>query len=422
MRKIREVLRLKHERGLSHQAVVSGVRRRRWDGQSVFAEGIQQCGLGWPLPAELDDAALDARTLFRRPAPVRDRARPDCAYIHRELKRNGVTRLQLLWEEYLRVHSDTRLPLHAVLRDLPAMGAAAAAVDAAGAPRRREKCSARRKWNIHRLFRQAAGARREVLRLKPAYGGACRRVELFVAVLGASSLTYAEATETQQLPDWVDAHIRHGGVLRRRDHAVGPRPVEERRHSPLPLRARRQPHLRRSRGSLRRRRRAGTPEEAPRQGCRRRERTAGPALDTGPAPRPDLLRARPAQRGDPRPARRAERPADEEAGRQPPRPPRAARPPGTAAPARYALHPRALEAVPRQHRLPRRGRAPRLQACRTNWSASRSRSATPPTRSRSSIAASASCRTAGATTDSRRPWPSTCPAPTARMPNGRRRG
>ena len=33
-----------------------------------------------------------------------------------------------------------------------------------------------------------------------------RRVELFVAVLGASSLTYAEATETQQLPDWVNAH------------------------------------------------------------------------------------------------------------------------------------------------------------------------------------------------------------------------
>ena len=38
--------------------------------------------------------------------------------------------------------------------------------------------------------------------------GATRRVELFVAVLGASRLTYAEATETQQLPAWVDAHVR----------------------------------------------------------------------------------------------------------------------------------------------------------------------------------------------------------------------
>ena len=38
--------------------------------------------------------------------------------------------------------------------------------------------------------------------------GEVRRVELFVTVLGASSLTYAEATATQQLPDWVDAHVR----------------------------------------------------------------------------------------------------------------------------------------------------------------------------------------------------------------------
>ena len=38
--------------------------------------------------------------------------------------------------------------------------------------------------------------------------GELRPVELFVSVLGASSLTYAEATETQQLPDWVNAHIR----------------------------------------------------------------------------------------------------------------------------------------------------------------------------------------------------------------------
>jgi len=33
-------------------------------------------------------------------------------------------------------------------------------------------------------------------------------VELFVAVLGASSLTYAEAVESQKLDDWVGAHTR----------------------------------------------------------------------------------------------------------------------------------------------------------------------------------------------------------------------
>ena len=69
---------------------------------TLYLKRTAQQGLGWPLPAELDDAALDAQ-LFPRPVLVRDRVRPDCAYIHRELKRDGVT-LQLLWEEYAGVH------------------------------------------------------------------------------------------------------------------------------------------------------------------------------------------------------------------------------------------------------------------------------------------------------------------------------
>ena len=101
MRKIREVLRLKHERGLSHRAIAQacaiGVGT-----VTLYLKRTAQQGLGWPLPAELDDAALDAQ-LFPRPVLVRDRVRPDCAYIHRELKRDGVT-LQLLWEEHLQVH------------------------------------------------------------------------------------------------------------------------------------------------------------------------------------------------------------------------------------------------------------------------------------------------------------------------------
>ena len=103
MRKIREVLRLRHEQGLSHQAVAQacavGVGT-----VNHYLQRAAQSGLSWPLPDELDDAALDGR-LFRRPAPVSNRARPECAYIHRELKRDGVT-LQLLWEEYLQVHPD----------------------------------------------------------------------------------------------------------------------------------------------------------------------------------------------------------------------------------------------------------------------------------------------------------------------------
>lgn len=106
MRKIREVLRLKREQRLSHQAVaqacavgVGTVNR--------YLQRAAQSRLVWPLAAELDDAALEAR-LFPRAVPVHERIRPDCAYIHRELKRKGVT-LQLLWEEYARVHPDRNL-------------------------------------------------------------------------------------------------------------------------------------------------------------------------------------------------------------------------------------------------------------------------------------------------------------------------
>ena len=59
MRKIREVLRLKHERGLSHRAIAQacaiGVGT-----VTLYLKRTAQQGLGWPLPAELDDAALEA--------------------------------------------------------------------------------------------------------------------------------------------------------------------------------------------------------------------------------------------------------------------------------------------------------------------------------------------------------------------------
>ena len=188
MRKIREVLRLKHERGLSHRAIAQacaiGVGT-----VTLYLKRTAQQGLGWPLPAALDDAALEAQ-LFPRPAPVRDRVRPDCAYIHRELKRDGVT-LQLLWEEHLQVHPSGY--------------------------RYTQFCELYRQWvkrlrpsmrQIHRAgektFIDFSGKRPSLVDRRT---GELRPVELFVSVLGASSLTYAEATRTQQLPDWVDAHI-----------------------------------------------------------------------------------------------------------------------------------------------------------------------------------------------------------------------
>jgi transposase len=38
--------------------------------------------------------------------------------------------------------------------------------------------------------------------------GEVRQAQVFVAVLGDSNYTYAEATWTQQLPDWIGSHVR----------------------------------------------------------------------------------------------------------------------------------------------------------------------------------------------------------------------
>ena len=222
MRKIRKILRLRHEQGLSHREIAQACAIGPGT-VSRYLERAASRGLGWPLPPELDDTGLAAR-LFPRGAPVHDRARPDCAHIHRELRRDGVT-LQLLWEEYLQVHPTGY--------------------------RYTQFCEIYRQWarrlrpsmrQVHRggekTFIDFSGKRPALVDRRT---GELRRVELFVAVLGASKLTYAEATETQQLPDWVDAHVHMvdyfgGATALRRHRAVDPRPAPKRRHPPLPLR------------------------------------------------------------------------------------------------------------------------------------------------------------------------------------------
>ena len=102
MRQIRQVLRLKHEMGLSQRAIA----RACSVGVGTVCEYLRRAtaaGLSWPLPAEMDEAALE-RMLFPPPAPGgTPRPLPELAWIHQELRSPGVT-LQLLWHEYLEVH------------------------------------------------------------------------------------------------------------------------------------------------------------------------------------------------------------------------------------------------------------------------------------------------------------------------------
>jgi transposase len=187
MRRIKEVLRLKLDIGLSHRQIVaaSGVSLGAVSKLVRLAEGA---GLTWAALAELDDEQIEAR-LCRKAAPVkRKRAPPDCGLIHRELHRKGVT-LQLLWEEYVDAHGAaatyryTQFCQH--YRDY------------AGQLKR----SMRQEHRAgEKLFADFAGPTLTIL--DPA-GGAATAAHIFVAVLGASNYTYACATAAEGTVDWI---------------------------------------------------------------------------------------------------------------------------------------------------------------------------------------------------------------------------
>jgi transposase len=146
----------------------------------------------WPLPASLDDAELEKR-LFPPPVtlPADERAVPDWPLVHRELKRKGVT-LQLLWDEYKEANPQGfqyswfcehyrawQGKVDVVMRQDHRAG--------------------------EKLFVDYAGQTVEIIERDT---GEVRDAQIFVAVLGASNYSYAEATLTQTLPDWIGSHVR----------------------------------------------------------------------------------------------------------------------------------------------------------------------------------------------------------------------
>jgi transposase len=191
MRKIIEVLRLRFEAGFSHERIAAATRISK-GAVTEYLRRARESGIGWPPPAQLDDAQLEA-LLFPRAAPhVERHAMPDFAHLHQELKRKGVT-LMLLWEEYAAAHvgqayrySQFCLLYHRFAASL--------------------KRSMRQ---VHRagekLFIDYSG---QTMPIIDAASGEIHRAEIFVAVLGASAYTYAEATLSQQLPDWIASHVR----------------------------------------------------------------------------------------------------------------------------------------------------------------------------------------------------------------------
>jgi hypothetical protein len=89
-----------HRRGVSCAAAI-GISK---GAVTNYVQRAVQKGLGWPLPADLDEGQLEG-LLFRQNVPREHYAAPDYAHVHQEIKRKGVT-LQLLWEEYSAAHGE----------------------------------------------------------------------------------------------------------------------------------------------------------------------------------------------------------------------------------------------------------------------------------------------------------------------------
>jgi len=191
MRKIREVLRLKWEGGLSNRAVAHSCSISPTT-VSEYVRRAQATGLTWPLPEALGEDQLYA-LLFPQPAPPSERAipGPDWESIYAELRRKGVTR-RLVWLEYCEANP--------------------------GGYGYSRFCELYRSWTRkldppmrlthkagEKLFVDYAGQTVPLVDLKTSE---IREAHIFVAVLAASSFTYAEAQWAEDLANWIGGHVR----------------------------------------------------------------------------------------------------------------------------------------------------------------------------------------------------------------------
>jgi transposase len=190
MRKIKEVLRLHFEKGLSAREIARSLDIGRGTIQN-YLHRVDQVGLRWPLPAEMDEATLEHQLFPSNHPVVQEKHQlPPMEYLHQELRKKGVT-LQLLWHEYkekcpegyqysqfCRLYHEWTEKLDPCLRQEYRAG--------------------------EKLFVDYAG---QTMEITDPETGEIHQAQIFVATLGASNYTFAEATLSQDLPSWIQSHV-----------------------------------------------------------------------------------------------------------------------------------------------------------------------------------------------------------------------
>lgn len=200
MRKIKEVLRLSHETGLGQRGIAQALNLGLGT-VSTYLKRAREAGVGWPLPAEMDERTL-GRLLFPSQAATGQRRfiEPDFPSVHQELKRKGVTK-QLLWQEYRQQYPDEGYSYAQFCHRYRVW----------------QGCQQRSMRQVHRagekLFIDYCGPTMPVVNPDT---GEVRQAQVFVAVLGASNYTFACASWSQKSEDWLNAHAEafefFGGV------------------------------------------------------------------------------------------------------------------------------------------------------------------------------------------------------------------
>ncbi len=197
MRKISEILRQRYELGRGYRDIATSLNISI-STVSDYLSRAKLAGLTWPLPAPLSEQELYDKLFLPSPKGTA-RIYPDWEWVHKELRRKGVT-LLLLWREYREQHPS-------------GIGYT-------------QFCNCYRQFakTVSPVMRIAHKAGEKVFVdyagmtmpwINPSTGEIFE-AQIFVGSLGASQYTFAYAYQTQQLPEWIDAHVRmfefFGGV------------------------------------------------------------------------------------------------------------------------------------------------------------------------------------------------------------------
>ncbi len=190
MRKTREILRLLWHLGFGARKTARACQASHAT-VVAYSTRAEEAVLDWAQVEEMDEASLE-QELFPAPSPPPPRPLPIWSEIHLELKKPGVT-LQLLWEEYKAEHPEDGYQysrfcgLYRIWR-------------------RRLDLSMRQRHKAgEKLFVDYCG---QTVPITDPSTGEIHEAQIFVAVLGASNYTYAEATRSQRLPDWISSQVR----------------------------------------------------------------------------------------------------------------------------------------------------------------------------------------------------------------------